>query len=65
MDIKRDCRRCLTQHKSVQFKDNLFTNIRQSGKDRAVCVPNLQKRPDPPWGQLSPYPVITDSAAHR
>jgi len=29
----------------------------------AVCVPNLQERPDPPWGPLSPYPVITDTAA--
>jgi len=69
MDTKRDCTRCLAQHKSLQYKYNLCTNVRQFGWDRAVgwavCVPNLQKRPDPPWGPLSPYPVITNSAAHR
>ena len=65
MDTKRDCTRCSTQHESLQYKCNLCTIVRQSDRDRtvhwAVRVPNLQKRPDLPWGPLSPYPIITDS----
>jgi hypothetical protein len=63
-----DCMMHLARHKILQYKDNLCTNVRQSGRDRsvrwAVCVPNLQKRPDSPWGPLSPYPIITNSSAH-
>jgi len=68
MDTKRDCTRCLAQHKNVQYKYNLCTNVRQSGRDGAVgwavCFPNLQKYLYSPWGPLSLYPIITDSATH-
>jgi len=63
MDKKRDCRTRLAQHRRLQFEDNLCNNVAQA-VGCTVCVPNLQKRPDPPWHPLSPYPVITESAAH-
>ena len=58
MNKKRDCSTYLARQNILQFKDHLCTNVRQSGRDRAVswavCVPNFQKNPDPPWAPLSP-----------